>query len=575
MRFLATVSLTSATAAAAAAAVVLGLHRGALAAPTYDERDDGHGHGHSHHAAHTHLDVSSRAASRDARLLRPDLIGYSIEPTALADFTSNRLTRDLLDLIKSAAGGQTAPVRIGGNTADQIVISNDTAGVDDPTHLTSTGTTNDDISTIDPAWYDLWTGYFGKDTDLVYTLNFRNTTDGWATAQQQFQLVLDSAAKQGGHIDRIEFGNEIDHYINKKWRDQGWDVASYIPQWRQLRTAVKSLPQYKQYKPKFQAAVFADPPEVPDQQDEIDDFSIANLTKAGFTNDQHDISGYAVHLYPQSTCDAPRKARLSLDLLVDHSVIHRNLSQFIPQEQAARTQGNAPLLLGETNSASCSGQSGISDVFGAALWMVDYSLTAASFGIEQVFYHLGNKSPYSAFVPTAFTSTDGEQLQAGVRANFYSHWFLARVVAGKSSLSVKAIEGGASRDFSSFAVYSQKHLEKLVLVDLGHWNSTRGTHNPSTQSSTDSKSASSGKRPVRTVDVSTPWKRGTQLQVTRLQGPGINAKSLVTVDGQSVSASEQGAGVHGKQSIETARVEKGGRVSIEMQQAEAVLISRS
>ena len=98
------------------------------------------------------------------------------------------------------------------------------------------------------------------------------------------------------------------------------------------------------------------------------------------------MSGYAVHLYPQSNCDAVRKARLSLDLLVDHSVIHKNLSQYIPQEQAARDPGGAPLLLGETNSVSCSGKSGVSDVFGAALWMVDYSLTAASLGIEQVFF---------------------------------------------------------------------------------------------------------------------------------------------------------------------------------------------
>jgi hypothetical protein len=35
----------------------------------------------------------------------------------------------------------------------------------------------------------------------------------------------------------------------------------------------------------FQAAVFADPPWVPDQQDEVDDFDIINVTRAGLVGE--------------------------------------------------------------------------------------------------------------------------------------------------------------------------------------------------------------------------------------------------------------------------------------------------
>lgn len=526
-------------------------------------------------------------SSDDARTLRSDLIGYSIEPTAVTDFTSNSLSNNLLNVIKQASNGQTAPIRVGGTTADEYVV---VPSVHNSKHSSTTGTTDENLQTfVDPQWFDLWTNYFTKDTDLIFTLNFRNTTDRWAVARQEAVLMLKALAKNG-NLKRLEFGNEVDHYISKKWRSASWGVQEYIEQWRDLHKEIKELPEFQQYKPSpplFQAAVFADPPQVPDQQDEIDDFSIVNLTKAGFKN-EGDISSYAVHLYPESNCDAVRKARLSLDLLVDHSTIYKNLSQYIDQEQAAREQGGAPLILGETNSVSCSGKSGISDVFGSALWMVDYSLTAASIGLEQVFYHLGNKSPYSAWVPLPFNTSAGEQVQSGVRANFYSHWFLAHVVSGSSqiaseALSVKALSNSSSSDFSAFAIYAngtgKNHhghgrvdtLSKVVLVDLGHWNSTQGTHNPATEFSTDSHSSSPGKRPVRNVQLTTSLKQGSKLEVLRMQGPGINAKSLVTVAGQTVS-SENGS-VQGQKKVESITVGKNGEVDLSMQQAEAVLLS--
>jgi cell wall assembly regulator SMI1 len=127
-----------------------------------------------------------------------------------------------------------------------------------------------------------------------------------------------------------------------------WNVAMYIQQWRNISDQVVQSSWYKAAKhpPKFQAAVFADPPWVPDQQDEVDDFDIINLTRAGLT--EHDkIGSYAVHLYPQSTGDAARWYRLSLNLLSDQSVLWHNVSQYVPQVAAADKAG-IPLVFGET-----------------------------------------------------------------------------------------------------------------------------------------------------------------------------------------------------------------------------------
>lgn len=330
------------------------------------------------------ITVSSNLSTR---LLAPDVYGYSIEPVWLDSYTNTSLASSLLGNIANVTG-KGPPIRVGGNTADQTYLypssplpltGNDSVALPDPL---SAKTFN-----ITPRWFDTWAAYFPAGTDLIYTLNFADNSSGWANAVAEAEAAH---AALGDSLATFELGNEIDHFINKGWRDASWGVEAYIEQFRNLTGQITSSSWYqaltattnnnttnnekKKKIPTFQAGVFADPPLVPDQQDEMDDFSIANLTAAGIASwpgERDIISSYATHLYPQSTCDTARWYRLRLDLLSDHSVLWQNVSQYIPQIAAADAAG-APLVMGETNSASCSGKSGISDTFGAALWSVDY-----------------------------------------------------------------------------------------------------------------------------------------------------------------------------------------------------------
>ena len=323
------------------------------------------------------------------RALVPDVYGYSIEPVWLDSYINTSLASTLLGHITNVTG-KAPPIRIGGNTADQTYLypssplpltGNDSVAIPDPATATQFN--------ITPNWFNTWATYFPAGTEFIYTLNLRDNSSGWANAVAQAAAAHTTL---GESLVAFELGNEIDHFINKGWRDASWGVAGYIEQFRNLTGKITGSEWYQaasaEYNitntntsnkndtslPTFQAAVFADPPLVPDQQDEIDDFSIANLTAAGIASRPEErsiISSYATHLYPQSTCDTPRWYRLRLDLLSDHAVLWKNVSQYIPQVRAADEAG-APLVMGETNSASCSGKSGISDTFGAALWGVDY-----------------------------------------------------------------------------------------------------------------------------------------------------------------------------------------------------------
>lgn len=45
--------------------------------------------------------------------------------------------------------------------------------------------------------------------------------------------------------------------------------------------------------------------------------------------------------------------------------------------------------LSETGSIACHGAPGVSNTAGAALWVIDYALQAASLGITETFFHEG------------------------------------------------------------------------------------------------------------------------------------------------------------------------------------------
>ncbi|OTB09547.1 glycoside hydrolase family 79 protein [Hypoxylon sp. CI-4A] len=529
------------------------------------------------------IDVPSDLTTRS--LVR-DVYGYSIEPVWVNDYVSTPLATNLLSAIANVTG-KPPTIRVGGNTADQTYIHDTLSTGNDSVAIPAPLTAK--LFNITPSWYESWADYFPEGTDFIYTLNLAVNDSAWANAIAEASAVH---AVLGDKLKLFELGNEIDHFIHKGWRDQSWCVATYIDQFRNITGQIRASDWYKaaETTPKIQAAVFADPPWVPDQQDEVDDFSIANLTgdgEGGIVEKQEDkdiIGSYATHLYPQSTCDTPRWLRMRLDLLSNHSVLWQgNVSQYGPQVAAADKAG-APLVMGETNSVSCSGKSGISDTFGAALWGVDYVLLAASMGIQKVYFHLGAQSEYSAFTPKPY-ELKNETLAAGIRANWYAHYFVAKVVASAAvsddddgeELGIAALPAANASDLSGYAVYDEKPLlllKKLVLLDMGVWNGTEGLGNNSTLRATDGTSFSSSpgekKRPSQTIRVATSWCAGRNVSVTRLTGPGTNAKAGVAVSGVTFDA-RTGEKI-GQETLEYVSVGRNGTVEVGVRRAEGVLL---
>lgn len=169
---------------------------------------------------------------------------------------------------------------------------------------------------------------------------------------------------------------------------------------------------------------------------------------------------------------------------------------------------------------------------------------------------------------------DNETLTSGIRANFYSHYFIAKVVEGLGegqAYGIAALPGANSSDLSGYAIYRDEALAKLVFLDMGVWNGTEGLSNPSTLSSTDGTVFSNGTRPSYHMSVSTSWSLGQSVEVTRLQGPGTNAKSLVNVSGVTFDT-VTGERI-GQQAVESLTVGEGGVVNFKLVEAEGVLLT--
>lgn len=453
-----------------------------------------------------------------------DVYGYSIEPVWLDDYIQTDLTTNLMQLIADITG-KPPPIRVGGNTADQTYLLRDDDDAEDVS-LASPNPTNATSFNITASWFDTWADYFPNGTDLIYTLNFANNRSSWANAVAQAEAAY---AAFGSKLTMLELGNEIDHFAAKSWRNPDWGVDEFSEQWSNVSAQIVDSPWYQKLDdpPKFQAAVFADPPWVPDQHDWEDDFDIINATEAGHV-DPELMETYSVHMYPQSTCDTERWYRMRLDLLSNHTTVWQNVSQYIPQVEAAHALGK-PLVNGETNSVSCSGHSGISDTLGAALWAVDYVFTHISIGFQKVYFHLGAQSEYSSFTPLPY-EYEGEDLESGIRAGFYAHYFISHVINGSDNYSISALPTANSSDLSGFGIFSSGGgLRKLVFLDMGIWNGTDGLSNPSTISATDSTSHMNGTRPTRQMRVNVRWRPHSEVRGIRLSGPGTNAKSQISV----------------------------------------------
>ncbi|KAK2032535.1 glycoside hydrolase family 79 protein [Colletotrichum zoysiae] len=100
------------------------------------------------------------------------------------------------------------------------------------------------------------------------------------------------------------------------------------------------------------------------------------------------VQTYSHHNYPGGTVAS----------LMSHSNIASNIYQY-NADIASALAVNKPYVFGETNSVAGGGAASVSPSFGAALWVMDYSVRSAVSNVSRNYFHQGTigNSPYSFF----------------------------------------------------------------------------------------------------------------------------------------------------------------------------------
>ena len=217
------------------------------------------------------------------------------------------------------------------------------------------------------------------------------------------------------------------------------------------------------------------------------------------------------------------------------------------------------------------------DVFGSALWALDYTLYCAVLGLSRVHMQQGTGFPYSSWQPITTPN-----INISTSAAYYGNIAAAAVLGNITREPPKVMEldmgdVGADGLVSGYAVFVGDQwttLRRIALLDLHAYNVTIPTSSPPPHALMPNPST----RPVRSYTFTLPSSLniadGTTLGVQRLLANGSDAKVGITWDGWSYDYElDEGRPVKVGSNVEESIVVSGGAVSVGLEDSTAVLLA--
>lgn len=391
--------------------------------------------------------------------LPADFVGFSLEANSLSN--NNFSGTDFADYLKAL--GPTGLVRIGGNSADE-------------TFWTSTGEANPSWSegTITPASLtSLDSAIAGTGWKVILAVNLKQFDASRAADEAKHAAQI-----LGSSLDAIEIGNEPNYYYSSDATFFS-DFESYVAA---IRGAVPGIaivgPDAGHNQPAF-VSTFA--------QDEAASPDISMLTD---------------HEYPLSDCDGATNTISGL--LSTSSVTAEKAAA--DSAVAGGVADRVPAVMDETNSITCGGQTGVSSVFAATLWSLDYTLLLAQEGVQGADYHGGISGcgPYSPLCGSSGSLT--------AQPLFYGFLAVNQVGTG----SFLTVNNPDSANVRAYAVQNGSGLT-VVLDDV---------QDPGSNGATDV-----------TLSLPQSYSQAQSTVLATSSSAGLSATSGITLGGKQISSS--------------------------------------
>ncbi|KAJ5995408.1 hypothetical protein N7481_002385 [Penicillium waksmanii] len=476
-----------------------------------------------------------------AKYVPRDLQSFSIEFAFFPDYAGNKshpnhFSKNLLENFKDLTGVYPL-VRVGGTSQDHsdyfpeqednIQLIYEHPDDDQPIQINYGPTFFESYHTLGPVKF----------------LHGLNQNQNRSIKQLQ-GAAIEACTAIGPQLHLFELGNEW-NFAPGSYRSANYSLLDYVHEWNYKSSVVKSAVQ-KACPGPFPG--FMAPSFVLLDSVETNGWTVQELYNLGY-DDKNLTKEFSFHNYMGVNLDPTSNGADDLQkTLMNHTSIIENLAPQIGRSKDLAYLGHL-YTLGEMNSIAGQGRNGETNVFGDALWMVDFSLWAAAHNIKRLHLHQGLNYRYTSWQPIP---SKGEDI--ATRPPYYGQIMVAATLGRAENSRVVNIPLKEDTE-AAYGIYHGEKLSKIVVMNMKAFNET-----------------TSGGRPCRQYQFKVPG-RHDRVKVERMIAPGSDSTSDVTFGGISYDYDlRRGKPVTVHSEKEMVEV-RGGTVSIDIPDSSAALLT--
>ncbi len=396
--------------------------------------------------------------------VNPSFAGFGIEPSNLFSFTGteepNQLTFNLIDNLADYTG-KPPHIRIGGNTADYMVFDNtqdEWAWILNK-HAKGEGHFKPNHMIIGPRFFQA-ANRFPLGTPMTWGLNMAYDEPDW---EVQIITMANQTITEVKNPDLVSFemGNEPDLWVQNGFRSGQWTAKRYIAEWTTRAHAIWD----KVLKPNnipsnfFEGACTASTIGTDFQIKDLVGLDI-NRKVAGSGTSY--LAGWNQHDYFYFV--GVSSYTITLEYLMRLQTTEDQFTAWVEQVEQSKAT-HLPYSVREMGVVGPVGMAGISDVFGAALWTLNFLMYTASLGIYSVQFHMTDNSNASAWQPVVMYDREPfvRPLYSGIAA--FDQIIGSSCSAQVSQTKITTHPPGYNDFIRVYNVYQNGLLDSLVIIN--------------------------------------------------------------------------------------------------------------
>ncbi|KAJ7054643.1 glycoside hydrolase family 79 protein [Mycena amicta] len=448
-----------------------------------------------------------------------DFVGFSIEMSVSNQVLGKNSTHiqipflNLMANIVQRAG--SVRVRVGGNSQESATLV-DASQIQDGRILQKNLTGVTGTTQTPPLEYSDNLLYMMSNISQLVNVRWFLGIPWFVT--QPFNLGIVGAAERilGDKILGYQAANEPDLYVAHLHRPSTYGPFDYFGEFSDLITQLNA----SGLDPNGRAASLMLGPSVADAT-----WTPEMVFDTGYVDTYNaNLAWLSVEKYPTDNCAAAFNTGQPIidpqtvfpDFL-NHTAHTSLLAPYLNSTAFAQSKGKKMLMF-ETNTASCGGFVGVSDVFGAALWGLDYALQMAHSNFSGAMFHVGGQNVfYNPFTSPPTNESTFHQWTVG--PIYYSALVMAEAMGATNHTQVLDLQANGNNEFTpAYAIYESGVPVRVALFN--YITDPTGTSDVTAVISVADATGAGGATP-------------TQVQVKYLAATSVSQKGSYTWAGQT------------------------------------------